>query len=86
MSESAAGISVSKPQNIWKRQVKVNLRSLFSTLGKAALNGAFSNWDDLAENGVEVLDALGLSRTPGELAGLLISQSLMKAMALLDFV
>ncbi|MBC1189595.1 pentapeptide repeat-containing protein, partial [Microcystis aeruginosa BLCCF108] len=80
MSESAAGISVSKPQNIWKRQVKVNLRSLFSTLGKAALNGAFSHWDDLAENGVEVLDALGLSRTPGELAGLLISQSLMKAM------
>jgi len=80
MSESAAGISVSKPQNIWKRQVKVNLRSLFSTLGKAALNRAFLKWDDLAENGVEVLDALGLSRTPGELAGLLISQSLMKAM------
>ncbi|MDB9544719.1 pentapeptide repeat-containing protein [Microcystis aeruginosa CS-1036] len=80
MSESAAGISVSKPQNIWKRQVKVNLRSLFSTLGKAALNGAFLKWDDLAENGVEVLDDLGLSRTPGELAGLLISQSLMKAM------
>ncbi|EPF17487.1 pentapeptide repeat-containing protein [Microcystis aeruginosa] len=80
MSESAAGISVSKPQNIWKRQVKVNLRSLFSTLGKATLNGAFLQWDDLAENGVEVLDALGLSRTPGELAGLLISQSLMKAM------
>ncbi len=80
MSESAAGIPVSKPQNIWKRQVKVNLRSLFSTLGKAALNGAFLQWDDLAENGVEVLDDLGLSRTPGELAGLLISQSLMKAM------
>ncbi|NCQ84130.1 MAG: hypothetical protein GPJ00_06275 [Microcystis aeruginosa W13-18] len=80
MSESADGIPVSKPQNIWKRQVKVNLRSLFSTLGKAALNGAFVKWDDLAENGVEVLDALGLSRTPGELAGLLISQSLMKAM------
>ncbi len=80
MSESAAGIPVSKPQNIWKRQVKVNLRSLFSTLGKAALNRAFLQWDDLAENGVEVLDALGLSRTPGELAGLLISQSLMKAM------
>ncbi|GBD52421.1 hypothetical protein D3800_17200 [Microcystis aeruginosa NIES-298] len=80
MSESAAGISVSKPQNIWKRQVKVNLRSLFSTLGKATLNGAFLQWDDLAENGVEVLDDLGLSRTPGELAGLLISQSLMKAM------
>ncbi|MFM7905991.1 MAG: NACHT domain-containing protein, partial [Microcystis sp.] len=80
MSESAAGISVSKPQNIWKRQVKVNLRSLFSTLGKAALNGAFYKWDDLAENGVEVLDALGLSRTPGELAGLLIIRSLMEAM------
>ncbi|MDY7050196.1 MAG: pentapeptide repeat-containing protein [Microcystis panniformis WG22] len=80
MSESAAGISVSKPQNIWKRQVKVNLRSLFSTLGKAALNGPFYKWDDLAENGVEVLDALGLSRTPGELAGLLIIRSLMEAM------
>ncbi|NCS49060.1 MAG: hypothetical protein GPJ29_14070 [Microcystis aeruginosa BK11-02] len=80
MSESAAGIPVSKPQNIWKRQVKVNLRSLFSTLGKATLNGLFLQWDDLAENGVEVLDALGLSRTPGELAGLLIIRSLMEAM------
>lgn len=80
MSESAAGISVSKPQNIWKRQVKVNLRSLFSTLGKATLNGLFLQWDDLAENGVEVLDALGLSRNPGELAGLLIIRSLMEAM------
>ncbi|MFM7280040.1 MAG: NACHT domain-containing protein, partial [Microcystis aeruginosa] len=48
--------------------------------GKAALNGAFYKWDDLAENGVEVLDALGLSRTPGELAGLLIIRSLMEAM------
>ncbi|MCA2667041.1 MAG: pentapeptide repeat-containing protein [Microcystis sp. M114S2] len=80
MSESAAGIPVSKPQNIWKRQVKVNPRSLFSTLGKATLNGVFLQWDDLAENGVEVLDALGLSRTPGELAGLLIIRSLMEAM------
>ncbi|WP_072924619.1 pentapeptide repeat-containing protein [Microcystis aeruginosa] len=80
MSESAAGISVSKPQNIWKRQVKVNLRSLFSTLGKATLNALFLQWDDLAENGVEVLDDLGLSRTPGELAGLLIIRSLMEAM------
>jgi len=55
MSESAAGISVSKPQNIWKRQVKVNLRSLFSTLGKAALNGAFLQWDDLAESNADLL-------------------------------
>jgi hypothetical protein len=80
MSESAAGIPVSQPKNIWQRQVKVNPRSLFITLGKATVNGLFLQWDDLPEHGVEALDALSLSRTPGELAGLLIARSLLEAM------
>lgn len=74
------GIEISKPQNIFKREVKVNPRALFGTFAKAAVNGAFLQWDDLAENGAEVLDALGLARTPGEIAGLLIVRSFLHAM------
>ncbi|MEG3439857.1 pentapeptide repeat-containing protein [Pannus brasiliensis CCIBt3594] len=74
------GIEVSKPQNIFKREVKVNPRALFGTFAKAAVNGLFLQWDDLAENGAEVLDALGLQRTPGEIAGLLIVRSFLHAM------
>jgi hypothetical protein len=50
------------------------------SLGKAAINGAFLKWDDLAENGVEVLESLGLEAKSGEIADKLIVNSLLRAM------
>ena len=44
------------------------------------INGAFLKWDDLAENGVDVLEALGLEAKSGEIAGLLVVRSLIQAM------
>ena len=76
---SADKLTVRKPTSVLNKEIKVNPRALIGTLGKAAVNGAFLQFDDLAENGVELLDALGLEATPGEVAGLLIVRSLMQA-------
>ncbi|MDJ0795398.1 MAG: pentapeptide repeat-containing protein [Calothrix sp. MO_167.B12] len=74
------GIKVEKPTPTLQKQIKVKPKELFTSLGKAAINGAFLKWDDLAENGVEILGSLGLDNKPGEIAGLLIIRSLMQAM------
>ena len=78
MLEDAA-ISPKKPSNILHKEVNVNLKSLLITLGKAAGNIAFVQLDDLAENGAELLDSLGLETTVDETAGLLIIRSLQRA-------
>ena len=78
MLEDAA-ISPKKPSNILHKEVNVNLKSLLITLGKAATNIAFVQLDDLAENGAELLDSLGLETTVDETAGLLIIRSLQRA-------
>jgi uncharacterized protein YjbI with pentapeptide repeats len=73
------GIRVEKHRSVLHKDIKVNPKGLFMSLGKAAINGAFLKWDDLAENGVEVLEGLGLEAKPGEIAGLLIVRSLIQA-------
>jgi len=73
------GIKVEKPVSALQKDIKVNPKGLFGSLSKAAINGAFLKWDSLAENGVEVLEALGLEAKPGEIAGLLILRSLIQA-------
>ena len=82
---SNSELTVQNPSSIFQKEIKVNPRALISTLGKAAVNGAFLQFDDLAENGIELLDALGLESTPGEMAGLLIVRSLMSAFRNLQY-
>ncbi len=79
MSEET-GIRVENPTPTLQKQIKVKPKELFTSLGKAAVNGAFLKWEDLAKNGVEILGSLGLDSKPGEIAGLLIIRSLMQAM------
>ena len=74
------GIKAQKHRSVWRKDIKVNPKSLVVALGKAAINGAFLKWDDLAESGVEVLSSLGLEKKAGEVAGLLIIRSLLHAM------
>ncbi len=76
---SSDKLPVQKPTPLLQKEIKVNPRALINTLGKAAVNGAFLQFDDLAENGVELLGALGLEATPSEVAGLLITRLLMAA-------
>ena len=76
---SEPGMKVEKHRSVIQKEIKVKPKELFTSLAKAAINGVFLKWDDLAENGVEVLASLGLEAKPGEIAGLLILRSLVQA-------
>lgn len=75
-----SGIRVEQRRSPLQKELKVDPKSLLGALGKAAVNGFFLQWDDLAENVVEVLASLGLENTPGKIASLLIVRSLMQGM------
>ena len=74
------GIKLEKQVSLLQKNIKVQPKSLFISLVKATINGAFLKWDDFAESGVEILESLGLEAKSGEIAGLLIVRSLMQAM------
>ena len=76
-----SGMKVEIPRPLLQRELKVDLKSLLLVLGKGAVNAGFLQWDDLAENGVELLESLGLETKPEEIAGLLIVRSMKQAIA-----
>jgi hypothetical protein len=76
-------IKVKKKRSLLRRKISVDIKSLLVTLGKGAVNIGFLQWDDLAENGVELLESLGLDTKPEEIAGLLIIRSMKQCIATL---
>ncbi|MEM9275957.1 MAG: pentapeptide repeat-containing protein [Cyanobacteria bacterium P01_F01_bin.143] len=76
-----SGIKIENRRSPLQKELKIDIKSLLVALGKGAVNVGFLQWDDLAENGVELLESLGLETKPEEIAGLLIVRSLMQAIA-----
>ena len=76
-----SGIKLENRRSLLQKELKVDLKSLLLVLGKGAVNVGFLQWDDLAENGVELLESLGLKTKPEEIAGLLIVRSMKQAIA-----
>ena len=74
-----SGIKVENRRSLLQKELKVDFKSLLLALGKGAVNVGFLQWDDLAENGVELLESLGLETKPEEIAGLLIVRSMKQA-------
>ena len=74
-----SGIKVENRRTLLQKELKVDFKNLLLTLGKSAVNIGFLQFDDLAENGVELLESLGLETKPEEIAGLLIVRSLKQA-------
>ncbi|MFM2314059.1 MAG: hypothetical protein RLZZ04_3335 [Cyanobacteriota bacterium] len=74
-------IRVEKQRSLLQREISIDWKSLLLTLGKGAANISFLQWDDLADNGFELLESLGLESKPEEIAGLLIIRSMMQALA-----
>ncbi|MDY6786060.1 MAG: pentapeptide repeat-containing protein [Cyanobacteriota bacterium] len=75
-----SSIKVQRPQSPLHKEIKINPKGLLLSLGKAAINGAFLKWDDLAESGLDILENLGLERKLSEIAGLLVVRALFGAM------
>ena len=78
-----SGIKVENRRPWSQKELKVDFKSLLLTLGKGAINIGFLQFDDLAENGVELLESLGLETKPEEIAGLLVVRSLKQAITVL---
>ena len=74
-----SGIKIENRRSPLQKELKVDIKSLLVALGKGAVNVGFLQWDDLAENGVELLESLGLETKPEEISGLLLVRSLMQA-------
>jgi hypothetical protein len=75
------GILITKPIGILNKDINVDWRSFFTGIIKVGANTATANWGNLPENIVDIGAAVGLAKEPGELAWVLIFQSLIKAMA-----
>lgn len=71
-----SGIKVERHRSLLQKEINVDIKSLLIALRKGAVNISFFQWDDLAENGVELLTSLGLETKPEEIAGLLIIRSI----------
>ncbi|BBD58931.1 pentapeptide repeat-containing protein [Nostoc sp. HK-01] len=75
------GILITKPIGILNKDINVDWRSFFTGIIKVGANAVTTNWGNLPENIVDIGAAVGLAKEPGELAWVLIFQSLIKAMA-----
>lgn len=75
------GILITKPIGILNKDINVDWRSFFTGIIKVGANAATANWGNLPENIVDIGASVGLAKEPGELAWVLIFQSLIKAMA-----
>jgi uncharacterized protein YjbI with pentapeptide repeats len=75
---------VTKPVNALDKPITVDVKAIFKTLAKGIGHVVGGKWEELANDTVEALSAIGLATEPGELAYLLIRRSM--ARALFDLV
>src|SRR5208337_1379843 len=68
------------PQNVFFKPLTVEPKALFKALSKGVGHTAVGKWEELANDTVEALSAIGLATEPGELAFLLIRRSITKAL------
>jgi uncharacterized protein YjbI with pentapeptide repeats len=76
--ESPDRLAFKSPTNILFRTVKADFRKLLPTVGKASINAVLLKWEDLAKDGVDIADKLGVKQDEGELAWLWVSRSVLQ--------
>ena len=68
------------PVNMLDKPIKADLKGLFKGLAKGIGHASIGKWEELGNDAVESLGALGLATEPGELVSLLVQRSLVRAM------
>ena len=80
MAKSTPKLKISKPENILLKPLTADFKSLFKALAKGVTHGVVGKWEEIGNDAVEALSAIGLTTDPGELAFLLVQRSLTRAM------
>ena len=79
MPKSNHRVTTKKPTPALLKPVKADYKELFKALGKGVGHTATLKWEDLGNDAVEAIAALGLETKPDELAFLLIRRALVKS-------
>lgn len=73
-------LKVTKPKNVLEKPLQADLKELFKALAKGIGHTAIGKWEEIGNDTVEALSAIGLATEPGELAFLLIRRSITNAL------
>ena len=73
-------LKVKKPTSVFRRPLKADFKALFKALSKGIGHTAIGKWEELGNDTVEGLSAIGLCCDPEELAFLLIRRAVTKAL------
>lgn len=79
MSKASPKLKAKKPVPPFEKPLKADFKSLFKGLSKGVGHAAIGKWEELGNDAVETLGAMGLATEPGELASLLIRRSIVRA-------
>ena len=80
MPRTSPKLKATKPKNVFEKPLQADFKALFKALSKGIGHTAIGKWEEIGNDAVEALCAIGLSTDPGELAFLLVRRSLVKAM------
>lgn len=73
-------IIIKKPASKLNYEIDINYSNFFANLGKMAVAGVTTDIDSFFEHGIEALKEIGLKNKPEQVAWLLISKALFKAL------
>lgn len=72
-------MKIQKPKPLLKKNIKIDVKTISTSIGKGAANLALGQWDALSDNSVDILASLGLNSGPEELGWLLLYRAYLRA-------
>jgi uncharacterized protein YjbI with pentapeptide repeats len=80
MSKFNPNLSPSKPKNVFTKSLEADFKELFKALSKGISHTLTGNMEELTNDTLDALSAIGLTTEPEELAFLLLRRALTKAL------
>lgn len=80
MTKSTPKLKIQKPKSTFEKPLQADFKGLFKSLTKAIGHTSTGKWEELGNDAVEGLSAIGLASEPAELAFLLIHRSVTRAL------
>lgn len=80
MAKSNPKLVAKKPKSAFDKSIQVDFKGLFKSISNGIIHATSGKWEEVANDAVETLSAIGIATEPEELAFLLIRRSLIKAL------
>ena len=79
MPETNPKLEAIEPASVFEKPLEADFKALFKALSKGVSHAVVGKWEEIGNDAVEALCAIGLTTEPGELAFLLVQRSITKA-------